>query len=173
MALLAILKLKTYMKILSKNLDDTDKIAEAIAASVKIQGGLICLYGDVGAGKTTLVKFIAKYLRIQEKVTSPSFVILNEYHSGIIPLYHFDLYRLEKEGIDTILDELREYTEGDKILAVVEWAEFSQNELPDDRLEAQIKYIGENEREFIFTGFGDKSRQILEKIIASPALFPS
>lgn len=152
-------------EIKARNLDDTDKIARVIAETVKDSGGLICLYGDIGAGKTTLVKSIAKYLDIQEKVTSPSFVILNEYHSGIIDLYHFDLYRLEEEGVKTILDELREYTEGRKSLAVIEWAEFSSGELPDDRLEIQINYIEETEREFTFTAFGDKSRQNLDRII--------
>lgn len=152
-------------KIISNNLDDTDRIAESIANAVENSGGLICLYGDIGSGKTTLVKSIAKYLDIKEKITSPSFVILNEYHTGKLNLYHFDLYRLEEEGINTILDELREYTEGQKNLTVIEWAEFSSGELPEDRLEFQIKYLDETEREFTFKAFGDKSRIIFEKII--------
>ena len=104
------------MKIISKSLDDTEKIGKAIAAVCENSGGLICLYGSVGAGKTALTKFIGKYLGIEEKITSPSFVILNEYHSGKISMYHFDLYRLEKEGVSTILDELEEYGEDDHAL---------------------------------------------------------
>ncbi|EKE02582.1 MAG: ATP-binding protein [uncultured bacterium] len=156
--------MENLFKIQAKNLNETDKIGVAIAGAIQNQGGLICLYGDIGSGKTTLVKSIAKSLGVQEKVTSPSFVILNEYHTGKISLYHFDLYRLEKEGIQTILDELREYTEAQKAVAIIEWAEFSSGELPEDRLEIQIKYIEETEREFTFKSFGDRSKNILEKI---------
>jgi len=149
----------------AQNINETDKIAEIIAKSVEASGGLVCLYGDIGAGKTTLVKSIAKYLDIKEKVTSPSFVILNEYHSGKISLYHFDLYRLEKEGIKSILDELREYSASQNTVTFIEWAEFSLGELSDfDRLEIQIVYIDENSRNFLFKAEGQKSKELLERI---------
>lgn len=157
--------MENLFKIKSENLSDTDKIAKTIADAVENSGGLICLYGDIGSGKTTLVKSIARYLDIKEKVTSPSFVILNEYHTDKINLYHFDLYRLEEEGVKTILDELREYTEGQKNLTIIEWAEFSSEELPQDRLEIEIKYLEETQREFSFRYFGSKSIEIFEKII--------
>ena len=147
-----------------QNIEDTDKFAQNIAEIFADTGGLICLYGDIGAGKTTLIKHLAKYLGIKEKVTSPSFVILNEYHSGKISLYHFDLYRLEREGLETVLDELHEYTENEKALAVIEWAEFSSGDLPEDRLEIEIKYIDENQREFRLKAFGDKNIKFLQKI---------
>jgi len=149
------------------NSEETDIVANHIVEAVIGHGGLICLFGDIGAGKTTLVKSIAKYLDIQEKVTSPSFVILNEYHSGKLSLYHFDLYRLEREGIKSILDELREYSENQNALTVIEWAEFSSGELPEDRLEIKINYIDETKREFIFKSFGFNSSKILEQFIKS------
>jgi len=140
-------------KIIVNNLQETDELAKQTAEAFSGNGGLICLYGDIGAGKTTFVKSLAKYLGVQEKVTSPSFVILNEYHSGKIPLYHFDLYRLEKEGLESILDELYEYTETQKTLAVIEWAEFSSGDLPPNRTEIEIKYISETQREFTIKYF--------------------
>ena len=66
---------------------------------------------------------MAKHLNVKEKVTSPSFVIINEYLSGDLPVYHFDLYRLEQEGVRTIIDELTEYSRPD-VLTFVEWAIF-------------------------------------------------
>lgn len=156
--------MNNIFKIKIKNLDQTAEFAKNIADIVDKIGGLICLYGDIGVGKTTFVKYLAKELDIKEKVTSPSFVILNEYHSGKISLYHFDLYRLEKEGLESILDELHDYTENNKVLAVIEWAEFSSGDLPENRLEIKIMYIDEIQREFLITAFGDKNIKILNEI---------
>lgn len=151
-------------KIVSNSLEDTDKIAQAFIEALGNKGTLLCLYGDIGAGKTTLTKSIGKYLGISQKITSPSFVILNEYHTGSLDLYHFDLYRLETEGLDTILDEIKEYTQDEKSLAIVEWAQFSAGELPDNRIELQISYLGETEREFVFKGYGENNTKVIEKI---------
>ncbi|MDD3594662.1 MAG: tRNA (adenosine(37)-N6)-threonylcarbamoyltransferase complex ATPase subunit type 1 TsaE [Candidatus Gastranaerophilales bacterium] len=135
------------IKITSNNLKDTQKIAEILADFyIENNGGLICLYGDIGSGKTALTRFIAKRTGVVEKVTSPSFVILNEYHSGKIPLYHFDFYRLEKEGVSSMIDEIETYCEQPDTLTIVEWAEFSDNRLPPKRLNLNIKYIDEDTR---------------------------
>lgn len=149
---------------LAENINGTESVAKAIAEATKDSGGLVCLLGDVGAGKTTLVKFIAKYLNIKETVTSPSFVILNEYHSGDLSLYHFDLYRLETEGVKTVLEELREYAESPDALTIVEWAEFSHEELPQEQLEIRLDYIDEESRQFTFLAKGKKSLDLLNKI---------
>ena len=145
------------------NLTDTENLAEKFADIISKTGAFVCLYGDIGAGKTAFVKKLAESLGVTERVTSPSFVILNEYHSGKIPVYHFDLYRLEDEGTKTILDELEEYSQG-KILTLVEWAQFSDNQLPFDRIEIKIDYIDDNTREFNFTAFGEQNTKILEEL---------
>lgn len=150
---------------ISNNLADTEKLAESLAKNLDPSGNLICLYGDIGSGKTTFVKFLAKSLGITEKVTSPSFVILNEYHSDKINLYHFDLYRLEKEGVETILDELKEYTEKKNSVTVIEWAEFSPEKLPEKRIDIEIKYLDETKREF--TAYGTMSDVQMSSIISS------
>ena len=148
--------------ILSKNIDDTKNIAEKLSAFLKANGGLICLYGDIGAGKTALTSLCAKVLGVKEHVTSPSFVILNEYHSGEIDIYHFDLYRLENEGLKSILDELRTYSEDKKALTFVEWAEFSDGELDVNRLEISIKYVADTQREFTFINLGFATQDAFE-----------
>ena len=148
-----------YKKICN-TIEDTKELAEKFAKLV-INGCFVSLYGEIGAGKTAFVKLVADALEVKERVTSPSFVILNEYHSGKLPMYHFDLYRLENEGVKTILDELREYSEG-KILTFVEWAEFSQDEIPFNHIKINVTY-GENfERIYSFEGFGDENIKIVE-----------
>ncbi|MGN0196565.1 MAG: tRNA (adenosine(37)-N6)-threonylcarbamoyltransferase complex ATPase subunit type 1 TsaE [Candidatus Gastranaerophilaceae bacterium] len=146
------------------SIQDTEKVAEKFAKAVENDGAFVCLHGDIGAGKTAFTRLVCKYLDVKQRVTSPSFVILNEYKSGKLPVYHFDLYRLENEGVSTITDELSEYSEG-KILTMVEWAEFSPDtELPFDRLIVSINYMSENEREIKITAIGNKSREILKKL---------
>lgn len=147
----------------ANNLDDTNKIALEFAKAVENTGAFVCLYGDIGAGKTAFTKLVAKHLEVKEKVTSPSFVIINEYLSGKLPIYHFDLYRLEKEGVRTITDELTEYSRP-KVLTFVEWAEFSDFELPFDRIEIKIEYVDENQRKFDFYAIGDEYKKLLEGI---------
>ena len=134
-------------------LDDTKALAYKFAKLIKDGGCFINLFGEIGAGKTAFVKFVAEALGIKEKVTSPSFVILNEYHSAEIPVYHFDLYRLEHAGIKTISDELREYSYGKKI-TFVEWAEFSEGELPFERIEINVTFDDDDSRVYEFKSIG-------------------
>lgn len=150
---------KTYKKI-CKSIDETKLLAKKFANLVS-NGCFVNLFGEIGAGKTAFVRLVAEALDIKEKVTSPSFTILNEYHTGIIPIYHFDLYRLESEGIKTIADELREYSTGKK-LTFVEWAEFSQNEIPFDRIEINVTYDDDDNRCFEFTASGNNMEKIIE-----------
>ncbi len=142
-------------------LEDTKKLAEKFAKLVDSDGCFVNLFGEIGAGKTAFVRLVAQSLGIVEKVTSPSFVILNEYHSASIPVYHFDLYRLEHAGIKTITDELREYSTGRKI-TFVEWAEFSQGELPFERIEINVTYDDDDSRIYEFKSVGEKNIRIIE-----------
>ena len=149
-----------YEKI-CKNLEDTKELAKKFAKLVEDKGCFVSLYGEIGAGKTAFVKEVAKEIGIEEKVTSPTFVILNEYHGGKLPMYHFDLYRLENEGVNTILDELNEYSEG-KQLTFVEWAEFSQNEIPFDHIKINVTYEYNDDRRYSFEGFGQNCIEIVK-----------
>lgn len=151
-------------KVHSKSISDTEILAEKFAGVIEKTGAFVCLHGDIGAGKTAFTKAVCKALDVKQKVTSPSFVILNEYKSGKIPVYHFDLYRLEQEGISTVASELEEYSSG-QILTMVEWAEFSpETDLPFDRVIVKIEYLSDNERIFTFTANGKKSEEIIKKL---------
>jgi len=144
-----------------KTLNETKQLAEKYIKLVSDSGCFVNLYGEIGAGKTAFVRLAAESLGVKEKVTSPSFVILNEYHSAKIPVYHFDLYRLENVGVSTIADELREYSEGKKI-TFVEWAEFSQGELPFDRIEINVTYDDDDSRKYEFVAVGNKYNYVIE-----------
>ncbi|MGD1939654.1 MAG: tRNA (adenosine(37)-N6)-threonylcarbamoyltransferase complex ATPase subunit type 1 TsaE [Cyanophyceae cyanobacterium] len=103
-------------------------------------GAVILLSGDLGAGKTTLVKAIAEGLGISDPVNSPTFVLVNEYFDGRSPLYHFDLYRLEPAGVAGVDPEM--YWEGMEVepgIVAIEWAERLPY-LPGDRLEIRLNH---------------------------------
>lgn len=159
------------MKIKCKNLSDTKKLAWAFAKNLPERGAFVSLYGDIGAGKTAFVRCILSELGVKQKVTSPSFVILNEYHGYKMPIYHFDLYRLENEGVRTIEQELYEYSKNG-ILTFVEWADFGKNNLSYDRLNIKISYpevleyseLGDP-REFEFIPNGAENEIFAQKII--------
>lgn len=142
------------------SIEDTKELAKQFAELCKNDGCFVSLFGDIGAGKTAFVRLVAESLGIKEKVTSPSFTILNEYHTGQIPIYHFDLYRLEDVGIKTIVDELSEYSQG-RCLTFVEWAEFSQGEVPFERIEINVTYDDEDNRCYTFKSVGESNKNII------------
>lgn len=142
-------------------LEESAKLAKTFSKYIQ-NGVFCCLYGEIGAGKTAFVKLLAKEMGITEKVTSPSFVILNEYKTiNKTPFYHFDLYRLETTGVSSISEELREYSK-DGIFTFIEWAEFSDNNLPFERLDINITYNEDDSRNFEFSVLGEKYKHVIE-----------
>ena len=159
------------MKIECKNLDDTKRLAKAFAKNLPDGGCFVSLYGDIGAGKTAFVRYVLKELGVKDKVTSPSFVILNEYLNYKMPIYHFALYRLENEGIKTIEQELADYSKRN-VLTFGEWADFGSGALSHDRLNIKIIYpevleYGENgdPRVFEFEPRGDENKIFAQNIL--------
>lgn len=125
---------------------ETERIGETIGQAAE-PGTVVALIGDLGTGKTTLTKSIAKGLGVTETVTSPTFNIIREYKSGRIPLYHFDVYRI---GDPDEMFELgyEEYFYGDGI-CVVEWADIIEELLPEDAVIIRIERgADEEEREY-------------------------
>lgn len=127
------------MKIDVYSLEETRNIAECFVKALDDNGLFVTLTGDIGAGKTQFVRYVLEILNTDKKVTSPSFVILNEYKTSRFPVYHFDLYRLEQKGLDSIVNELREYSKTG-FLTFVEWAQFGKSEIPGDAFKIDIEY---------------------------------
>lgn len=124
------------MEIKLHSLADTKRLAACLAAFLK-PGMVVCLSGDLGAGKTAFTQALADALGVQEPVTSPSFTIVHEYHSGRYPLYHMDVYRIEDA------DELDAFGFDDyfagKALVVVEWGERVSDLLPENRIRISLR----------------------------------
>jgi len=142
------------LKIITESPGETEEIGLKIGNILKAQrGATVCLYGDLGAGKTTLIKGIASAFGIPERdIGSASFVIVAEYETTP-PFYHIDLYRVERENdIDDL--GIWEYI-GSGGIAVVEWAE-RLSELPEDAIRVRMNYVDENSREIIIEGINEK-----------------
>lgn len=125
-------------QIISNNAEETELIGERLASLLEA-GDVLTLEGDLGAGKTTFTKGIAKGLGVSRTVNSPTFTIVKEYE-GRLPLYHMDVYRLEDSDEDIGFDE---YFNGGGV-SVVEWAQFIEDYLPINRLDIRIKYNGDS-----------------------------
>lgn len=142
---------RVFMKYISNSREDTLKIAKEFAKSVK-KGDIICLNGDLGAGKTAFVSGFSKGLGFDGYVSSPTFALINEYN-GEIPIYHFDVYRIGEceEMFEIGLDE---YLFGDGV-CVIEWAERIKELLPDNIVNVDIiknESLGEDYREIYIDG---------------------
>ncbi len=115
---------------------DTYEIAKKMASRVK-KGTVITLNGDLGVGKTVFTKGFGAGLEISEVISSPTFTILKEYTSGRLPLYHFDVYRIEEpEEMDEIGYEDYFYGEG---VSLIEWADNISELIPGDAIRIEIE----------------------------------
>jgi tRNA threonylcarbamoyladenosine biosynthesis protein TsaE len=143
----------------TNNVEETLQIAEKLARQLK-PGDLLTLEGDLGAGKTTFTKGIAAGLGISRTLSSPTFTIVKEYE-GVIPLYHMDVYRLEHSDEDIGFEE---YFDGNGV-SVVEWAQFIEEYLPEERLNITIKYLDEQSRVIEFVPVGKHFEEVVKAIV--------
>ena len=131
----------------------------------QVQGGdVLELIGDVGAGKTTLVKGVARGMGIDETVQSPSFTISRVYDESAagLRLAHYDFYRLQDAGI--MADELHETATSPTAVTIIEWADIVSGVLPEDRLTLSIVSPTETTRQLTLTAHGPRSQRLLEAI---------
>lgn len=141
------------------NIEETNQFSQSIGEKLH-EHTVILLTGDLGAGKTAFTKGLAKGLGVREIVNSPTFTILKEYHSGRLPLYHFDAYRLEEGGSDLGFDEYI----NEEAVSVIEWPMYMEEEIPDDYLMIEICTIDETTREMTFFPKGEKYIALCEEI---------
>src|SRR5215469_17654555 len=130
--------------------EETVALGRELAAALK-PGSMVLLHGDLGAGKTTLVKGIAEGFQAAQadRVTSPTFTLIHEYRSPEITLYHVDLYRIDTQReLDTLaLDDLRD----PKSILLIEWGEKFERFRREKDAEIVIEHIGGNERRITFS----------------------
>ena len=142
----------------TQSVEETQKVAYAIGKWVK-SGMILTLEGDLGAGKTTFTKGLAKGLDIKRNVNSPTFTIIKEYQ-GRLPLYHMDVYRLENGADEIGLDDYL-YGEG---VCVIEWASMIEDLLPNERLDIKIFRDGELERRIELLPIGSEYETVSEEL---------
>lgn len=142
----------------SQSEHETFTIAEKLAKLLN-PGNVLTLEGELGTGKTVFTKGIAKGLEVEDVITSPTFTIVKEY-KGKYPLYHMDVYRLENSDEDI---GFLEYFEGDGI-SIIEWAQFIEMYLPQERLNITIEFLDFERRKITFEPYGNDYERIVEKL---------
>lgn len=143
--------------------EKTAELARRLAGAVQ-PGTVICLDGDLGAGKTLFVQNLAASLGVQGEVTSPTFNLMNLYEDGRLPLVHFDLYRLEQEYE---LDEIGfyDYAEDPEGLVLIEWAAKFPECLPEDHIGLEIQRTDvEDERVLVFSLAGSALQDVYKEM---------
>lgn len=143
--------------------DETGHLAELVGQKIR-EGTVLCLEGDLGAGKTLFVQSLAHTLGVEGEVTSPTFNLMNVYE-GICRIYHFDLYRLETEDE---LDDIGfyEYTEEPEGIVVIEWPDKFPESLPDDYVRVRITQTNgtEDSRRFEFASVGERNQEFIKEL---------
>ena len=144
------------------DLSATDRLGHLLAEHLP-DGSVVALIGTLGAGKTKLVQAIAKHTgNREETASSPTFVLLHEYHDGTRPIYHFDAYRLESA------EDFRRLSPDDYFestgLTLIEWADKFPQILPEHHLEIRISLLDETRRNVHLIGHGTEYETVLAKI---------
>lgn len=126
---------------------------------------IVALYGELGSGKTTFLKGVARGLGV-EKIRSPSFIMITRY-KGKYPIIHVDLYRLDS-GEELVPLGLKDMLYDETSVVFIEWAERAESLLPSSRISVKISHLnGETSREIIIEASGDREKKILKFLLDS------
>lgn len=135
------------MKTKVKNLTETRRLAIKLANELKA-GDVVLLNGDLGAGKTTFVRYVLRHLKVKAVINSPTFAILKTYYGKFV-FHHFDFYRINTdEAIEAGFDEV---LSNPTAIKFVEWGQNVQPLLPENAIKINIKFIAEKIREVEIT----------------------
>jgi tRNA threonylcarbamoyladenosine biosynthesis protein TsaE len=149
------------MDFFSRSPEQTRRIGVRLGSALQT-GDVICLQGDLGAGKTTFVQGIAKGWGSQDSVSSPTFIIVNVYRrADQNQLFHMDAYRLDSTSEAEELDLDSMLAQGPLL---IEWPERINGLVPDDRLWVKLEHIDEEERQMKFKSSGKRYDNLLEII---------
>ncbi len=146
------------VEVRSLSAEDTEALAATIGS--RLTGGeMIELVSDVGGGKTTFVRGLARGAGSADSVASPTFTISKVYTAGQLTIYHYDFYRLQDAGLVAL--ELEESIHSPSAVTVVEWSDIVAGVLPAERLRVEIESVGDSERMLILS-FPDKLKYLVE-----------
>jgi tRNA threonylcarbamoyladenosine biosynthesis protein TsaE len=126
----------------------TERIGQLLGQNLK-GGEVIELMSDLGGGKTTLVRGIARGIGSSDKVSSPTFTVSKEYNAGKLRIVHYDFYRLHDAGI--LQFELAESLNDSHTITIIEWADIVLNVLPEERITTKITTLSDDERLLAFS----------------------
>lgn len=150
------------MELIVNSVEETLEIGRKIGEKAN-PGDIFCLIGDLGTGKTHITKGIAKGLNVSDNITSPTFNIVNEYDSGRLKLYHFDVYRVnDPDEIYAIGFDEYIFSDG---VSIIEWANYIEELIPEEYLLIKIEkqlHLGDNVRKIILESFGKRYNYIKE-----------
>ena len=141
----------------TKNEDDLLALGEKLGTLLE-KNDVLILTGELGAGKTTFTKGLAKGLEINQMIKSPTYTIVREYE-GRLPLYHLDIYRIGDDPDSIDLDDFL-FGEG---VTVIEWGELLGENLPEDYLKLSLLKM-EDGRELVFEAKGTRAQELLEEL---------
>lgn len=153
------------MDLIIDSVEETMELGRQLGLRLN-SGDIVCLNGDLGTGKTHFTKGVANGLGIEEQITSPTFTIVNEYDTGRLKLYHFDVYRVNDP--DEILNiGFDEYIFG-KGVSIIEWSDYIEELIPEEHISITIKKLpekGNNFRTISIQGFGNRYDYVKEIIL--------
>ena len=132
-----------YFTFITNEEEETEELGSKVSSYLK-RGDVLAFTGELGAGKTHFIKGICAGLGIKGNISSPTFTLINEYKEGLLPVYHFDFYRISEEDLHDL--GYWEYIEGSGI-CLIEWADRAESLLPPGTIRIRLEYLEDTSME--------------------------